>query len=337
MHGYGFRIKDVNVNTGVTHHVNMNMRADGKVYMATNEEFQGTYWMEANAMVIAEELGAKLEDVVVYYEPNDLEWQIGTSRNRGAGCSWAAKEATVQLKANLLTTAAASGLFGSGVTAAQLDTQNSTVYLKSDPTKNFPFQSFVLTTSVVTGSPSLGVNTIAADFIGHPTPPPSSGAPGAWPTMNAIFCEVAVDTQTGQVEVLDWVAAVDAGKVIRPSSFEAQTEQPCINMTGDSLRGELIRDPATGVLLNGSSLQYMPNTILDIPPINIVTIESRMGTGCYGGNGNAHYIYDHDSLPLAVYNAIGKWIDPPITPDKVLAALGQIPVSSVRTTGGIGT
>jgi CO/xanthine dehydrogenase Mo-binding subunit len=208
-----------------------------------------------------------------------------------------------------------------------LDTKNSTVYLISDPTKSYPFKTFVSSSS----------DTLATDFVGHCTVPNTSLAPGTFPTMNAIFCEVAVDTNTGQVEILDWVAACDAGKMIRPSSYEAQIEQPCINMTGDGLMEELIRDPATGVLLNGSTLQYMPPTILDVPPIIMPTVESRMGTGCYGAVAQAHQIYDRVSVPLAVYNAIGKWIDPPITPDKVLAALGKIPVSSVKTTGGIET
>jgi len=177
---------------------------------------------------------------------------------------------------------------------------------------------------------------VMADFVGKCDPAPVAG-PGGYPMMNAIFCEVAVDTHTGQVELLDWVAACDAGKVIRPSSYEGQIEFATILNTGTGLTEEVIRDPATGVLLNGGALELKPPTILDVPPIIMPTVESRQGTGCYGAVAQSHQIYDHVTIPLAVYNAIGKWIDPPITPDKVLAALGQIPVSSVRTTGGIGT
>jgi CO/xanthine dehydrogenase Mo-binding subunit len=321
MHGYGFRIKDVAVAGTITYHINLILKSDGKVYMPIGEGHFGTFFQDCCAMVIAEELGASLGDVIVSYDPNTMEWNNGTARDRGAGMPWAAKEAAIDLKAKLLAAAAPS--FGSGVTAAQLDTKNSTVYLISDPTKNFPFSKFG--------------GTLATDFIGKCDAPNTSLAPGTFPTMNAIFCEVAVDTQTGVVEVLDWAAACDAGKVIRPSSFEGQIEQPLMNMTGVGLYQEMIRDPQYGVLLNGDTLGFMPPTILDLAPISIQTTESRMGTGCYGGVAQAHQIFDRVTIPLAVYNAIGKWIDPPITPDKVLAALGTISASSVRTTGGIET
>jgi len=279
-------------------------------------------------MVIAEETGALIDDVVVYYNANNLEWATGMARDRGAGCTWAAKEAAVQLKASLLKAAAASGAFGAGVTADKLDTQNSTVFLISNPSVSFPFKKF--------GNVIPTYNVVMADFVGKCTPSPAAG-PGGFPLMNAMFCEVAVDTQTGQVEILDWVAACDAGKVIRPASYEGQMEMSLNMMNGTALTEEIIRDPATGVLLNGSALELKPPTMLDDPPIAMPTVESRQGTGCYGAVAQSHQIYDHVTVSLAVYNAIGKWIDPPITPDKVLAALGQIPVSSVRTTGGIET
>jgi CO/xanthine dehydrogenase Mo-binding subunit len=125
--------------------------------------------------------------------------------------------------------------------------------------------------------------------------------------------------------------------MLRPSSFEGQIEQPCINMTGHGLWQEMIRDPTTGVLLNGSTLMYQHPTILDTPPIVMPTVESRNGTGCYGAVSQGHQIYDRVTVTLAVLNAIGCWIDPPITADKVLAALGKVPATSVITTGSIGT
>jgi len=320
-HGYGFRIKDVAVAGTITYHVSLILKSDGKIYMPHTEGLFGTYWPDCCAMAIAEEIGANLSDVVVHYDPTTQEWNTGTARDRGAGSSWAAKECAIDLKAKLLTAAAPT--FGSGVTAAQLNTANSTVYLISNPSVSYPFSKFG--------------GTIANDFIGHCTTPNTTLAPGTFPTMNAIFCEVAVDTQTGVVEVLDWVAACDAGKMIRPSSYEGQIEQPCINMTGNCLWQEMIRDANTGVLLNGSTLMYEFPTIVDTPPIIMPTVESRMGTGLYGAVSQGHQIYDRVSIPLAVYNAIGAWIDPPITPEKVLVAMGTIPASSVRTTGSIGT
>jgi CO/xanthine dehydrogenase Mo-binding subunit len=143
--------------------------------------------------------------------------------------------------------------------------------------------------------------------------------------MNGVFCEVEVDTDTGQVEVTNSVAAVDCGKALRPSSTEGQIEAQLIMTVGACMLEEMIFDKGTGVLLNGSTLEYKPPTILDTPAINPILIESRTGTACYKGGGVSHCIMERGMIACAVHNAIGKWIeDVPITPDKVLKALGKI-------------
>jgi CO/xanthine dehydrogenase Mo-binding subunit len=88
---------------------------------------------------------------------------------------------------------------------------------------------------------------------------------------------------------------------------------------------EMIYDKTSGVLLNGSTLEYKPPTMLDTPEIDPILIESRTGTACYRGGGVSHCIMERGMVACAVHNAIGKWIeDVPITPDKVLRALGKI-------------
>jgi len=78
--------------------------------------------------------------------------------------------------------------------------------------------------------------------------------------------------------------------------------------------------------INGNALEYKIPTMLDsIPAAKGVGVETRGGGGAYGASaGVAHQIICRNIVRLAVYNAIGKWIDQPITPDKVLKALGKI-------------
>jgi CO/xanthine dehydrogenase Mo-binding subunit len=306
MHGYGFRYGEIRIGT-LTQTVALSMRDDGKIYMPHQEALLGTHWEDAVAMVIAEETGAKIDDVVVHFVPNIPSWMEGTSRARGPNTTWVAKEAAIDLKAALLKAAAAS----LKVTPEELDTNESTVYLKADPTKTYPFKRF----SDVNNS------TLAASFTG--SAPPYQG-PKTLTTLNTVFCEVEVDTETGELEITKWVVACDAGKVLRPSSYEGQIENPMIFNTGFAMREEAIWDKATGVRLNASTLGYGPSTILDIPPIVMPTVETRLESGCYGATTQAHSLGDTITASLAVYNAIGKWIDEPITPDKVLKALGKI-------------
>ena len=144
-------------------------------------------------------------------------------------------------------------------------------------------------------------------------------------TMSATFCEVEVDTETGEVEITHWAAAHDVGKAIRPSSIEGQIENQLIFSTGLFKTEEYIWDKKTGVLLNGNDIDYKMPTIMDVAPMDPIIVETRLGNGCYGGSGVYHTVLDHGLWACAVQNAIGKWIcEVPITPDKVLKALGKI-------------
>jgi xanthine dehydrogenase molybdenum-binding subunit len=90
---------------------------------------------------------------------------------------------------------------------------------------------------------------------------------------------------------------------------------------------EMVYDPATGVLLNGNLIDYKVATMKDIGPIGTILVETGMGYGPYGliGLGEDIATVLPGLIAPAVYNAIGVWIeDFPITPDKVLKALGKI-------------
>jgi hypothetical protein len=42
-----------------------------------------------------------------------------------------------------------------------------------------------------------------------------------------------------------------------------------------------------------------------------------------GVNGISHSLANTHLIICAIYNAIGKWVDPPATPDRVLKAPGK--------------
>ena len=43
-----------------------------------------------------------------------------------------------------------------------------------------------------------------------------------------------------------------------------------------------------------------------------------------GANGISHSLANTHLVIIAIHNAIGVWVDPPATPDKVLKALGKV-------------
>ena len=142
----------------------------------------------------------------------------------------------------------------------------------------------------------------------------------------AHFCEVEVDTETGEVEITRVVNVNDVGKALCPEAVEGQQYGGTYMGVGRNRSEEYIWDPETGVLLNGNLIDYKFASMLDIGPIETIIVETGMGLGPYGTVGVGEDIATDTTYLLhgAVYNAIGKWVDDgPVTPEKVLKALGK--------------
>jgi CO/xanthine dehydrogenase Mo-binding subunit len=80
---------------------------------------------------------------------------------------------------------------------------------------------------------------------------------------------------------------------------------------------------ATGVRLNSNMFDYRKPTILDIGATEMDLLETRAGNAAYGASGISHSLANTHIIICAIQNAIGKWVDPPATPDKILKALGK--------------
>jgi len=142
-------------------------------------------------------------------------------------------------------------------------------------------------------------------------------------TMNIAMCEVAVDTETGEVEILRFGVVADPGKVIRRTSLESQIDQVMFFSQGCQLLEDYFYDKKTGLKLNNNMFDYKKPTIMDIPKVELKLLETHAGNAAYGANGISHSLANTHLVICAIQNAIGKWVDPPATPDKVLQALGK--------------
>jgi CO/xanthine dehydrogenase Mo-binding subunit len=143
----------------------------------------------------------------------------------------------------------------------------------------------------------------------------------------ASFAEAEVDTSTGRTQVLKLVIINDCGTVMYASGAESQQIGGQVMAMGEALTEELIYDPVRGVPLNFNFIDYKMPTILDMPAIEPVLLEVWRGAGEYGacGIGEGTLTCSPRAIANAVYNAIGARVDElPLTPDKVLRALGKI-------------
>jgi len=143
------------------------------------------------------------------------------------------------------------------------------------------------------------------------------------------FAEVEVDTETGYVRVKKMVAVHDCGLIVNPLTTTSQINGGLMCGIGYALYEERIMDRQTGLLLNTNFDSYKITNIADCPDIEVVLID--MPERGVIGIGEPAVIPSAGAIANAVANAIGARVHSlPITPAKVLAALGKVPnVTSV--------
>jgi xanthine dehydrogenase molybdenum-binding subunit len=319
MHGMAFRYQMCPRHGGVEYSATVYLH-DGKVYLPTQGPCTGMFAADACAMVVAEEMGAKWEDVVILYDTKAVFTPVGGGSDGTTSSAWVVKEAAAALKKQVLQAVATSPFTArifAGAKAEDLDTRDSTVYLKSDPSKIIPFAQI---------NPAASINiqgTISATANGRAPQAIWLAMGKKLDTMNTLYCEVAVDTETGEVAVLRHGVAADPGKVLRPTSLESQIQQVMMFSENCQLSEEIVWDKATGVRLNNNMFDYKKRTIVDLAPTEMEILETRAGNAAYGASGISHSMANTHIIICAIQNAIGKWVDPPATPDKILKALGK--------------
>lgn len=102
-------------------------------------------------------------------------------------------------------------------------------------------------------------------------------------TFGAHAAYVEVDTRTGAVRPLRYVAAHDVGRAINPTSVRGQIEGAVVQGLGYALSERIVYDE--GVNLTGAFYQYAIPTASDCPEIEVVVLESGEGVGPFGARG----------------------------------------------------
>jgi carbon-monoxide dehydrogenase large subunit len=140
-------------------------------------------------------------------------------------------------------------------------------------------------------------------------------------------CEVEIDSETGQVRVVNFVSVDDAGIVINPLLTEGQIHGGIAQGLGQALMENITIDPATGQNLSGSLMDYALPRANDLPPFstefrpaetksNPIGVKGAGENGCVGAPA---------ALLNAVLDALGtteeKELEMPLTGETVWRAL----------------
>ncbi|HSI87370.1 MAG TPA: molybdopterin cofactor-binding domain-containing protein, partial [Candidatus Methylacidiphilales bacterium] len=138
------------------------------------------------------------------------------------------------------------------------------------------------------------------------------------------FVEVEVDTETGYIRVRKVLAVMDCGLVVNSLTITSQVNSGIIMGMGYALNEERVMDRQTGVVLNHSFDTYKIPNLADTPDIECILL--NMPNRGVIGIAEVSNVPTASAIANAVANAIGVRVHSlPITPAKVLAALGKVP------------
>jgi xanthine dehydrogenase YagR molybdenum-binding subunit len=136
------------------------------------------------------------------------------------------------------------------------------------------------------------------------------------------FAEVEVDTETGFVKVKKILVVQDGGLILNRLTCESQINGGVIMGMGYALYEERVMDRNSGVMLNPNFETYKITGLGDVPEIEVVFFD--MPERGVIGIGEPSTIPTAAAIGNAVANALGVRINSlPITPQRVLAALGK--------------
>lgn len=287
--------------------------SEGRLVIETASADIGTGTYTILAQIAAECMGLPLDAVSV---------KLGDSTAPKAplqGGSWTAasvgsavKAACEALQKSLLKQAHTIGNSPIGkARASSVAFEKGEIRLKKNATRALPFREIVAST---------GESRISAE--GKSGPSLISMARYSRYTHSAIFAEVKVDEELGQIRVTRVVNAVAAGRILNPKTARSQVLGGVIFGIGMVLHEESMLDHRLGRFMNHNYAEYHVPVNADVHDIDILFVDERdeeinrlgaKGLGEIGVVGTAAAIAN------AIFHATGKRIRQwPITIDKII-------------------
>ena len=170
---------------------------------------------------------------------------------------------------------------------------------------------------------SLRMEAVAKEMLSEGRPPralyeywaPSTQPLGGAGDIHFAFsfaaqaAEVEVDTRTGEVRVLQVIAANDVGKVVNPLGLQGQVEGGVVMGVGNALTEHFIVED--GRIVTDRLARYRMPSIVHTPEIVSIVVEHPTAEGPYGakGVGEISSIPTTPAITNAIYHAVGVRVD----------------------------
>jgi CO/xanthine dehydrogenase Mo-binding subunit len=287
--------------------------ADGSVNLNMGASDIGTGTKTVMALVVAEELGVKPEFIQIEHaDTGTTQFATPSGGSKTVPTeSPAVRAAAISLKQQLLEIAARD----LAVDPATLDFRAGSIVSRNDPSKtiNFTELSGLKQQGLVVG-------------IGYRGPNPEDKATNPFAAQ---FCEVEVNTGTGEVRIIRFLGAHDSGRVMSRLTYDNQVFGGITMGIGLATTEARILDRnQTGKMVNRNWHDYKLPTALDVPEdmvsLPIEPDDTEANTTGAKGLGEPVTIPTAAAVANAVYHATGVRItQTPVNPVQLCRLLAE--------------
>jgi CO/xanthine dehydrogenase Mo-binding subunit len=286
--------------------------SDGSVNLNMGASDIGTGTKTWAAMIVGEELGVAVDTIQIEHA-DTATTQYATSSGGSKTVpsdSPAVRAAAYAVKVQLMKMAAEQ----LEVDVSDLELSDLKISSQSDSEK----------TLEVTAIEKLGRQGVV---IGTGYRDPNPEGKYTFP-FAALFCEVEVNTRTGEVQVLHFLGAHDSGRVLNRLTYDNQLFGGIVMGVGLGMTEDRVLDRQTGKMANANLHDYKIPTMKDVAvehtsvPIDVPDTEFTT-TGAKG-LGEPATIPTAAAIANAVYDAIGiRVTDSPINPVQMARLLAE--------------
>src|SRR5579883_894196 len=261
------------------------------------------------ALIAAQGLGVSAENVMVVHDSTDtMPYNGGTGGSKTTYTTGAAVLAAARDARNQILSIAADMLEAA---STDLEIEGDRVVVRGAPGKS------VALTQIAEAS---------MRFAGQYEPIYGRGRSAnrvSSPMYTVHLAKVAVDPETGEVRVLDYVAIQDVGFAINPALVEGQIHGGVTQGLGWALFERVVYDE-NGQLLTSNLMDYALPHSYDVPDIETILVEIPSDLGPFGakGVGEPPVVPVGAAIANAIYNAVGARVPHmPITPERLFQAM----------------
>lgn len=287
----------------------LKMNEDGTVIIYTGSHEMGNFSITTQWQIVAEELGLSFDHIeFVQADTDAVLYQLGCWSSRGAFVSgYAALDAARALKKKVLPLAAEL----LGVDEAEITLQGNAAH----SAKGSVSYAKIAMHSRNKHSEELCVSVTHESFA-------------LATSYGSHYVKVRVDTETGEVKLLDYAAVHDVGRAINPLGVEGQIEGAIMMGLGYATSEEMTLD-SKGRVRNTSFRTYKMSRASQMADrLQIKLIEELEYGGPYGAKsiGECSLVPVTPAIVNAISNAVGiEFNDLPVTPEKILSKLKELP------------